>query len=607
MAFPLHSFFKRVLTGTLLLLSSYSWAQELDWLPIPYVYVAKGESLRDLLTDFGANYDATVVVSDKINDKVSGQFEHDNPQDFLQHIASLYNLVWYYDGNVLYIFKNSEVASRLIRLQESEAAELKQALQRSGIWEPRFGWRPDASNRPVYVSGPPRYLELVEQTAAALEQQTQIRSEKTGALAIEIFPLKYASASDRTIHYRDDEVAAPGVATILQRVLSDATIQQVTVDNQRIPQAATRASAQAGVEADPSLNAIIVRDSPERMPMYQRLIHALDKPSARIEVALSIVDINADQLTELGVDWRVGIRTGNNHQVVIKTTGDQSNIASNGALGSLIDARGLDYLLARVNLLENEGSAQVVSRPTLLTQENAQAVIDHSETYYVKVTGKEVAELKGITYGTMLRMTPRVLTQGDKSEISLNLHIEDGNQKPNSSGIEGIPTISRTVVDTVARVGHGQSLIIGGIYRDELSVALSKVPLLGDIPYLGALFRRKSELTRRTVRLFIIEPRIIDEGIAHHLALGNGQDLRTGILAVDEISNQSTTLNKLLGGSQCQPLNKAQEVQKWLSQNNKSSYLTQCKMDKSLGWRVVEGACTPAESWCVSAPKRGVL
>ncbi|WP_038929275.1 FecR domain-containing protein, partial [Yersinia pestis] len=84
-----------------------SWAQELDWLPIPYVYVAKGESLRDLLIDFSANYDATVVVSDKINDKVSGQFEHDNPQDFLQHIASLYNLVWYYDGNVLYIFKNS--------------------------------------------------------------------------------------------------------------------------------------------------------------------------------------------------------------------------------------------------------------------------------------------------------------------------------------------------------------------------------------------------------------------------------------------------------------------------------------------------------------------
>ncbi len=117
----------------------------------------------------------------------------------------------------------------------------------------------------------------------------------------------------------------------------------------------------------------------------------------------------------------------------------------------MIDARGLDYLLARVNLLENEGSAQVVSRPTLLTQENAQAVIDHHETYYVKVTGKEVAELKGITYGTMLRMTPRVLTQGDKSEISLNLHIEDGNQNRIVQGLTESPlSVVRSLILSLA-------------------------------------------------------------------------------------------------------------------------------------------------------------
>ena len=102
--------------------------------------------------------------------------------------------------------------------------ELQQALQRAGIWEARFGWRPDTDNRLVYVSGPPRYLELVEQTALALEQQSQLRSEKTGPLAIEIFPLKYASATDRSIQYRDTDVEAPGVATILSRLLSDAGV-----------------------------------------------------------------------------------------------------------------------------------------------------------------------------------------------------------------------------------------------------------------------------------------------------------------------------------------------------------------------------------------------
>ncbi len=577
-------------------------AQELDWLPMPYSYVAEGESLRDVLVNFGTNYEVSVVVSDKVNDQVNGQFEHEEPRAFLQQLASLYNLVWYYDGNVLYVFKNSEVQSRLIKLAQTGAPELKQALQRAGIWEPRFGWRPDADNRLVYVSGPPRYLELIEQTAMALEQQSQLRSEKTGPLAIEIFPLKYASATDRTIQYRDKDVDAPGVATILSRLLSDAGVQMVNGEGKK---GAGTHSGQAIVQADPSLNAVLVRDAPERMAMYGKLIAALDKPAARIEVALSIIDINAEDLSQLGVDWRVGIRTGSNQQVIIKTTGDRKGIEGGAALGSLVDSKGLDYLLARVNLLENEGNAQVVSRPTLLTQENTQAVIDHSETYYVKISGERVAELKGITYGTMLRMTPRVIQLGDRPEVSLSLHIEDGSQKPNSSGLDGIPTISRTVVDTIARVGHGQSLLIGGIYRDELSENLSKVPFLGDIPYLGALFRSKESQTRRQVRLFIIEPRLIDDGIAHYLSLGHGQDLRAAVLGVDEISNQSLSLGQVLGGAQCQSLAAAREVQQLMRQGGKSSSLTRCQMGHEQGWRLVEMSkeqtCSAALEWCVQA------
>ncbi|MFE8709979.1 SctC family type III secretion system outer membrane ring subunit AscC [Aeromonas allosaccharophila] len=582
-------------------------AQELDWVPMPYSYVAEGESLRDVLVNFGANYEVSVVVSDKVNDQVNGQFEHDEPLAFLQQLASLYNLVWYYDGNVLYVFKNSEVQSRLINLEQTGAAELKQALQRAGIWEPRFGWRPDADNRLVYVSGPPRYLELIEQTALALEQQTQLRSEKTGPLAIEIFPLKYASATDRNIQYRDTDVEALGLATILARLLSDAGVQMVNGEGNKKGAAVT--SGQAIVQADPSLNAVIVRDTPERMAMYGKLIAALDKPAARIEVALSIIDINAEDLSQLGVDWRVGIRTGSNQQVIIKTTGDRKGIEGGAALGSLVDSKGLDYLLARVNLLESEGNAQVVSRPTLLTQENTQAVIDHSETYYVKISGERVAELQGITYGTMLRMTPRVIQMGDRPEISLSLHIEDGGQKVNSTGIDGIPTISRTVVDTIARVSHGQSLLIGGIYRDEINENLSKVPFLGDIPYLGALFRSKDTQTKRSVRLFIIEPRLIDDGIAHYLALGNGQDLRAGLLGTDELSNQSLSLGKVLGGAQCQPLAAARDVQQLLRQGGKSSSLIQCRMGNELGWRLVEmdkdQKCTPAANWCVQAGNEG--
>ncbi|OCQ54596.1 Type III secretion system outer membrane protein SpiA precursor [Photorhabdus australis subsp. thailandensis] len=593
--------------STMMLSSAFS--QDLDWLPTPYNYLAKGESLRDVLVNFGANYEASVIVSDKVTDQVSGHFEHEGPQEFLQHLSSLYNLVWYYDGSVLYVFKNSEIQSRLLKLEQTNATELKQVLKRAGIWESRFGWRPDSNNQLVYVSGPPRYLELVDQTASALEQQSLLRSEKTGALTIEIFPLKYASVVDRKIQYRDTNIEAPGIATILSRLLSDANV--TTVTGETSSSAGGSHSSRAVIQAEPSLNAIIVRDNPERMSMYAHLINALDKPSARIEVALSIVDINADNLSELGVDWQVGINTGPRHIIDITTSarekeknGGKGESIGSAALGSLVDRRGLDYLLAKITLLESKGSAQVVSRPTLLTQENTQAVIDHNETYYVKIEGERVAELKSLTYGTMLRMTPRVIKIGDAPEISLNLHIEDGNQKPNSSGLGGIPTINRTIVDTVARVGHGQSLLIGGIYRDEMSETVRKVPFLGDIPYLGVLFRTTTEQVRRSVRLFIIEPRLIDSGIANYLALGNGQDLRTGLLATQDISNQSISLSKALSSAQCQPLSSARQMQETLRQAGKSSFLTSCRMGNVYGWRIIEQQCSLKDTWCVRAQNK---
>jgi len=81
------------------------------------------------------------------------------------------------------------------------------------------------------------------------------------------------------------------------------------------------------------------------------------------------------------------------------------------------------------------------------------------------------------------------------------------------------------------------------------------------------------------------------------------------VLGVDEISNQSLSLGKVLGGAQCQPLAAARDVQQLLRQGGKSSSLTQCRMGNELGWRLVEmnkdQKCTPAASWCVQAGNEG--
>lgn len=501
---------------TALLASVAVQAEPLDWPQEPFHYVAQGESLRDLLGNFAANYQGAVVVSDKVRDQVSATFEQPDPEAFLEQVAVLFNLVWYYDGAVLHVDKSSEMQTRLVHLENVREPQVRTALQEGGGWTSRFAWRAAADGRLVYASGPPRYLDRVEQTVKALEQQAVLQDALGGSLSVEVIALRHAVAEDREIDYRDQKIAVPGVATLLSRVLTNADVR--VVEGQAVAKGAPVRSGQAVVQAEASLNAIIVRDHPERMPMYRRLVAALDRPAARIEVGLTILDINAEHLAELGVEWQVGIGTGKHQLIDIRTSAGQ---AQGTLAGSLVDGRGVNRLLAKVMLMQGEGRAQVVSRPTLLTQENTLAVLDHSETYYVRVLGERVAELKAITYGTLLKMTPRLIRSADRPEISLSLYIEDGSQKSNSTGPDGIPTISRTVIDTLARVDLGQSLMIGGIHRDETSVSLRKVPLLGDIPFLGALFRYQSSSTRRSVRLFLIEPKLIDSGLA---SVGNGLD-----------------------------------------------------------------------------------
>ncbi len=78
----------------------------------------------------------------------------------------------------------------------------------------------------------------------------------------------------------------------------------------------------ASVEAEPGLNAIIVRDTQSRLPLYHKLVAQLDQPQSRIEVSLSIVDISANDLSQIGVDWQAGIELGNNRHLSIKSMGN---------------------------------------------------------------------------------------------------------------------------------------------------------------------------------------------------------------------------------------------------------------------------------------------
>lgn len=215
--------------------------------------------------------------------------------------------------------------------------------------------------------------------------------------------------------------------------------------------------------------------------------------------------------------------------------------------------------------------------------------------------GKETAALEQVTYGTLLKIVPRIVGDRfvERPEINLSLHLEDGAQISDGD-IDGVPSIRKTEISTLATVKQGQSLLIGGVYRDEISNKLRKVPLLGDIPYLGALFRSTENTTRRTVRMFIIEPRIVVDGIGDNVLIGNEYDLRPKIGTLNNISNNSADLKSALALYSCTTQVQAERYQQDLLSQGKSSLLAECELPTGQkGWRVQIKECNGSENHCV--------
>jgi type III secretion protein C len=258
----------------------------------------------------------------------------------------------------------------------------------------------------------------------------------------------------------------------------------------------------ARIEADPNLNSVLVRDYADTMPMYQDLITQLDKEPQLVEIQVTIVDVDRSKLNDVGVDWKYRSRNTD-----VSAGGGDAGAQNGGLLLNTVlgDA---GHFLARVNALARTGSANVISRPQVLTLSNLEAILATDQSFFVRVAGNQDVDLFDVSVGTSLRVVPTVAGDASNPQIRLRVGIEDGSLSPDQR-VDNIPVVERSTLNTQAVIFDGQSLLLGGLSRDESSKDTSKVPLLGDVPGFGKLFRRTTSVKSSQERLFLISPRIV--------------------------------------------------------------------------------------------------
>jgi type II secretory pathway component GspD/PulD (secretin) len=138
-------------------------------LPAQGRFVVFDEAVPDVLSRFCQAVQIRCVVDPTISDTVRGHFTAADPRAFLGKLAGEYHLDWYFDGTALYVSPAAATVSRQFSLDDVSFDRLKQQLVSGGIWDDRFPVRADQDGRIVSAFGPPRFLDLVGQTIAALK------------------------------------------------------------------------------------------------------------------------------------------------------------------------------------------------------------------------------------------------------------------------------------------------------------------------------------------------------------------------------------------------------------------------------------------------------
>lgn len=309
-------------------------------------------------------------------------------------------------------------------------------------------------------------------------------------------------------------------------------------------------SERGSIGVDDRTNTLLVQDTAERLQDIRRMVRTLDIPIKQVLIETRIVVVNDDFSRDLGM--RLGVTAFKENSTdgltTISGTGVGTDTMINSALGNLADpANGTvfpielptlgnrynvnvpigdaagrfslailetEYLVdLELTALEAEGRGEIVSTPRVITANQKEARIEQGvEIPFQQSASSGATTIQFKKAVLSLTVTPQI-TPDNNIIMDLKVHKDSVGEIVSTGGLGGtVPSIDTRSVETQVLVADGQTVVLGGIYETERRETTKKVPLLGDIPFLGALFRSTQRIDNKAELLIFVTPRILEDG-----------------------------------------------------------------------------------------------
>lgn len=484
------------------------------WSESGYAIECKMTSIHDVLLDFSESFGVSASIDGKIYGMCDGWRRADNAIVFLEELSTEFKIQWFVYKSKIYFSPKADQTAKRIQLSSG----LKDALKGVGVFQEKFGWGELPDESAVLVSGPSRYISIIE-SLIVKKKPHGTSSSKEGQVFV--FPLKYASVSDRTIKIRGKTTVIPGVTSILQGLLVGREKNQTKLTGIDAKGNEPNTSnlltlgreGKTYVEADVRTNSVIIKSAKKSYNYYEKLINDLDIVKNLIEIDAVIVDISREKLHDISVNLQYNNIEDNIRQGGFRTFDQEATqLNAIGDINATFLIRDINKFQADLKFLEGHGDASIVANTSILTMENEPAVIDLSETVFIQNIAERVATVEPVTAGTLVNITPKTIKNINNNKIGLIVDIEDG-QIIKSGQIDGLPSIRKTNISTRAIIDQNRSLVIGGYHVKSYENTVRKLPAVGDIPVLGQLFSSRKKKVSNRERLFILTPRVSN---THH-------------------------------------------------------------------------------------------
>jgi len=378
--------------------------------------------------------------------------------------------------------------------------------------------------------------EIAQRERQQLESQQQ--KSELQPLTSELIQVNYAKASD--------------IADILKSVKAvDTGVQQSLFGSVNISEVETESnsllSPRGNVTVDDRTNSILIQDTPNKISQVRELIAKLDKPVRQVLIETRIVEANDSFSRNLGA--RLGFQRvtqqaeiGSANLGDVSASGNLEGARSNtdsmtGAAGApsfspdglAVDlaAQGIgdpvrnpasyafeifkagtgiaNLIQLEITALEAEGRGKIIASPRLITSNQQEARIEQGQERIFTTSVLGVGSVVTKKAVLSLTVTPQI-TPDDRVVMDVFV-TQDSFESPTQ------PTINTKQITTQVLLENGETAVIGGIYQQEKSTSVTKVPFLGDIPGLGVLFRTKSRNDDRTELLIFLTPRIVNPAL----------------------------------------------------------------------------------------------